>query len=51
MKLPSWSKQEAIDYLGFTIAKENDWDFDEGDAHAVWLIAEGARIRRLDALS
>ena len=34
----------ARDFVGYRLAKERDWDLEEGDAHADWLLEEAARL-------
>lgn len=35
---------EARDLIGYEIAKARDWELEEGDDHADWLLAEAARL-------
>ena len=38
------SASEARDLIGYEIAKVRNWELDDGDDHADWLLAEAARL-------
>ncbi|UWQ38460.1 hypothetical protein K3552_05475 [Leisingera aquaemixtae] len=40
------SATEARDLIGYEIAKARDWEIEDGDDHADWLLAEAARLGR-----
>jgi hypothetical protein len=44
LKKAGCSDSEARDLIGYEIAKVRDWELEEGDNHADWLIAEAARL-------
>ncbi len=46
-KVAGCSESEARDLMGYEIAKTRDWELDEGDAHADWLLDETTRLSNL----
>jgi hypothetical protein len=44
LKKAGCSASEARDLIGYEIAKARDWELEEGDDHADWLLAEAARL-------
>jgi len=51
IELMGWSWEKARNILGYELAKENDWDLDEGDAYADWLLEEAKRFLNHDPKS
>ena len=43
-KLMGWSSSKAREIIGYEIAKAKGWELQEGDDHAVWLLAEAHRL-------
>ena len=44
LKKAGCSALEARDLIGYEIAKARNWELEEGDDHADWLLAEAARL-------
>jgi len=44
LKKAGCTASEARDLIGYEIAKARNWELEEGDDHADWLLAEAARL-------